>query len=184
MGEKMPEMTKLVPRDFRLVTKTGNELIKTITSTREASDHTGIIKEGLEAAIREYISIIVEKADLNELIDTKDDYKFLAELDVKSMLEKTVTGTTKDPVAEKSSHLIEQSIKNQSVIMKKMETIDRLDQVIKIADFLSKNKLFNSGGQKIGEKGYQRAGKGNQSLCQTGGRLCQQLQGKNYWVGP
>lgn len=128
MSER-PELVKIAQRDFRQVTKAGNELIKTITSTRDASDHTGIIKEGLEAAIREYVSIIVEKADLNELVDSNDDYKFLGQLDVKSIFEQK--STNKDPVVEKSSHLIEQSIKNQSIILKKMEMIERLDQVIR-----------------------------------------------------
>ena len=123
-------MTKLVKRDFRLVTTSGNDLIKSITATRDSEDHPSIIKEGLESTIREYISIIVEKADLNDLVASDEKYQFLGKLDVKSMFEPKKT--QKDPVAEKSRHLIEQSIQNQNSILKKLETLDRLDQVIKV----------------------------------------------------
>ena len=123
----LPEMETLVKRDFRTVTKTGNDLIKTITTTTDSPDHAGIIKEGLEAAVREYISIIVEKSDLNPLVTDDDRYKFLGKLDVKSIFEEKVTKM--DPVAEKSKHLLEASLKDQKLILKKLETIDRLDQV-------------------------------------------------------
>ena len=124
----MPEATKIVPKDFRLVTKSGNELIKVINTTRDAEDHPNIIKEGLETVIREYISIIVEKTNLSDLIDSDEKYKFLTNVDVKSIFEPKKLA--KNPTTEKSQFLIEQSIKNQDKILKKMETIDRLDQVI------------------------------------------------------
>ena len=77
----LPDMDPIQKRDFRLVTKNGNDLIKTITTTKEAEGHPDIIKEGLEATLREYISIIVEKSDLNELVTNDERYKFLGSLD-------------------------------------------------------------------------------------------------------
>ena len=65
----LPEMEQIgAKRDFRTVTKSGNDLVKTILATKESPDHGQIIKEGLETVIKEYISIIVEKTDLNALI--------------------------------------------------------------------------------------------------------------------
>lgn len=126
----LPDMTKTGVRDFRLVTKNGNELIKTINNSRDAPSHPQIIKDGLEAVIREYISIIVEKASLNELVNTDKEYHFLGKLDVKALFENKPTTSGKDPVAEKTGHLIEKSIQNQDSILKKMETLDNLDKVI------------------------------------------------------
>ena len=127
----LPEMTKTGVRDFRLVTKNGNELIKTINNSRDAPSHPQIIKDGLEAVIREYISIIVEKASLNELVNTDENYHFLGKLDVKALFEdQKPSKTGKDPVAEKTGYLIEKSIQNQDTILKKMETLDNLDKVI------------------------------------------------------
>ena len=123
-------MEPLVKRDFRTVTKTGNELIKTITTTIESPDHPEIIKEGLEAAIREYVSIVVEKAELNLKISEEDKYKFLGKLDVKSIFEESATG--RDPVAEKSGHLLETCMKDQKVILQKLEVIGKVEKVRKI----------------------------------------------------
>ena len=127
----LPEMEQIQKRDFRLVTRTGNDLIKTITTTKEAEGHPEIIKEGLEAAVREYISIIVEKSSLNELISNDERYSFLGSLDVKSIFDskKGSNESKKDPAAEKLIHLVEVTTKNQDKILKKLETIDRLDQV-------------------------------------------------------
>ena len=124
--ETLPPMEKLKKRDFKTVTQNGNDLIKTINTTKDAADHPQIIKEGLEAVVREYISIIVEKANLNELINTEEKYKFLGLVDVKSIFE---TETKKNPVSEKIAHQMEKTVTNQASIMKKLEVIDRLDHV-------------------------------------------------------
>ena len=124
----LPEMETIQKRDFRTVTKTGNDLVKTITTTSDVVDHDEIIKEGLEAAIVEYVSIIVEKADLNHLISTEEKYKFLGKLDIKSIFEKP---SERNPVASnKLNHQIEKLISDQKVIMKKMGVLDTLEQVI------------------------------------------------------
>ena len=126
-AKDMPNAEAIQKRDFRLVTKTGNELIKTITTTKDTVGHPEIIKDGLEAAVREYISIIVEKSDLNDLVNTKDEYKFLGSLDVKSIFEEKVG--RKNPTTEKTNHLAQLSVNNQEKILRKLEAIDRLDQV-------------------------------------------------------
>ena len=120
-------------RDFKTVTKTGNELIKTIVTTKDAQGHAEIIKDGLEAAVREYISIIVEKADLNDLVNTDGDYKFLGSLDVKSIFEEKSGG--RNPTTDKTNFLAEKTASNQEKILKKLETFDRLDQVGFLLDY-------------------------------------------------
>lgn len=113
-------------KDFRLITKSGNELIKTIANTRESPDHSQIIKDGLEAVIREYVSVIVEKSDLTGLM--KDEkYKFLSLLDVKSIF--CEPGARKNPVTDKIGFQLEKTMANQVAIMKKLEVFDRLDHV-------------------------------------------------------
>ena len=123
----MPPAEPLVKKDFRLVTKTGNDLIKTITSTRDAVNHPQVIRDGLEAALREYITVVVEKANLSELIDQDDKYNFLALLDVKSIF--LQPETRKDPVTDKIGHQLEKTMANQVTIMKKLDVVDRLESV-------------------------------------------------------
>ena len=132
-GDDMPPATLIKndapnqKRDFRFITKNGNELIKTIVNTRESMDHPQIIKDGLEAVIRDYISVIVEKSDLNNLVQEDEKYKFLSLLDVKSIFGDP--GTRKDPVSEKIGFQMEKTMANQNAIMKKLEVVDRLDHV-------------------------------------------------------
>ena len=135
MAEKaLPEMEQIAgvaKRDFRTVTKTGNELIRTITTTAGAKDHDQIIKEGLEAAIREYISIVVEKSDLNTLVTENESYKFLGKLDIKSIFDPSPTSTTSSTIVnDKLSFQVEKIREDQKAILKKMSSIDQLEKVI------------------------------------------------------
>ena len=129
MAESVPELEVIAKRDFRTVTKTGNELIKTITTTAESPDHDMIIKEGLEAAIREYISIVVEKSNLSDLSLEDEKYKFLSSLDVKSIFEPNTV--KQPPLMEKTQHLVEQMAKDQKQALKKLEVMDQLDKTVK-----------------------------------------------------
>ena len=111
-------------RDFRTVTRSGNELIKTITTTSGAVDHDQIIKEGLESAISEYVAIIVEKA---ELVTTEEKYKFLRKLDFKSIFE--TKPKSNSVVNDKLQHMVDKIWSDQKLILKKMTAIDQLEQV-------------------------------------------------------
>ena len=122
-------------RDFRLITKSGNELIKTITSTKDSLDHAQIIKDGLETVIREYVSVIVEKSDLTDLVQGNETYKFLTLLDVKSIFHEP--GARKDPITDKIGFQLDKTMANQVTIMKKLEVVDRLDHVSNLKGHLS-----------------------------------------------
>ena len=115
------------PRDFKTVTRSGNELVKTITTTHGAADHGQIIKEGLESAILEYVSIIVEKADLTDLAINDEKYKFLMKLDIKSIFEpKQNTGSV---VTDKLQHVVDKIATDQKAMLKKLAAIDQIEQV-------------------------------------------------------
>ena len=131
MSDKSPpEMETIAKRDFRTVTKTGNELIKTIMTTAGAQDHGQIIKEGLEAAIREYISIVVEKADLNPLVSDNENYRFLGQLDIKSIFEPSeASSTTSTVVTDKLQFLVDKIRDDQKFIIKKLGAIDQIEKV-------------------------------------------------------
>lgn len=150
MTDSEPPQMELIPkpdekndppqkRDFRTVTRSGNELIKTITTTSGAADHGQIIKDGLEAAIFEYISIIVEKADLKDLVSTDDKYKFLGKLDIKSIFEPKIK--SKSVVTDKLQHVVDKISADQKTMLKKLAAIDQLEQVIK-SRFIFSNLSF------------------------------------------
>ena len=124
----MPELEIVnAKRDFKTVTKTGNELIKTIQATAEAEDHGQIIKDGLESAIREYISIILERSDTTNKVGQDGRYDFLIKLDIQSIFEEKVMAEA--VASNKLQHLVEQLAKDQKNVLKKIEVMDRLDQV-------------------------------------------------------
>ena len=102
-------------RDFKTVTKTGNELIKTIQATAEAEDHGQIIKDGLESAIREYISIILERSDTTNKVGQDGRYDFLIKLDIQSIFEEKVMAEA--VASNKLQHLVEQLAKDQKNVL-------------------------------------------------------------------
>ena len=124
----LPEMTPIGnKRDFRTITKNGNDLVKTIIATKESPDHGQIIKEGLESTIKEYISIIVEKTDLNELVSEGGKYQFLQKLDIRSIFEPKKS--EKDAAGDKLQFVVDQIANDQKSILKKLGTIDQLEKV-------------------------------------------------------
>ena len=139
MTENPPNLESIgAKRDFKTVTKTGNELIKAIQATHESEDHGQIIKEGLQSAIREYISIILEKAELSDKVGDDKRYDFLQEMDFQSIFEDRQA--VEAVVTQKLHHLVEQSVKDQKSVLKKLDVLDRLDQVSNI-------KILNPTGQ-------------------------------------
>ena len=124
----LPDMEPIgTKRDFRTVTKSGNDLVKTILATKESPEHDQIIKEGLEAVIKEYISIIVEKTDLNVLVTEDAKYKFLQKLDIKSIFESKPA--TKSPTADKLIFVVDKIAEDQKSILKKLGSIDQIEKV-------------------------------------------------------
>ena len=131
MSENQPETEINTKRDFRTVTKTGNDLVKTITANATADDHDQIIKEGLESAIIEYIAVIVEKSDLNNLITENEKYNFLAKLDIKSIFETRTPKKNIDALEEKTQFLVDKIWNDQKLIIKKLGAIDNIEKVLK-----------------------------------------------------
>ena len=68
-------------RTFTTITTTANNLIKKCQKAAE-EDKLAILVQGLEAATREYLSIMLEKLDLTEIITHSPKGKFLYELDL------------------------------------------------------------------------------------------------------
>ena len=124
----LPEMEQIgAKRDFRTVTKSGNDLVKTILATRESPEHDQIIKEGLEAVIKEYISIIVEKTDLNVLVTEDEKYKFLQKLDIRSIFDSKPA--SRSPTADKLNFVVDKIAEDQKSILKKLGAIDQIEKV-------------------------------------------------------
>lgn len=71
-------------RTFTTITTTANNLIKKCQKASE-EDKLATLVEGLEGATREYLSIMMEKLDLAEIIAHSPKGKFLYELDLKKL---------------------------------------------------------------------------------------------------
>lgn len=71
-------------RTFTTITTTANNLIKKCQKAAE-EDKLATLVQGLEAATREYLSIMLEKLDLTEIITHSPKGKFLYELDLKKL---------------------------------------------------------------------------------------------------
>ena len=142
MADMAQETENKEKRDFRTVTKTGNELVKTITANASSEDHGQIIKEGLESAIIEYIAIIVEKSDLGSLIADDEKYKFLQKVDVKSIFEPKTT--EKSVLGEKTQFLVDKIWNDQKVIIKKLGAIDNIEKVRYKYVIITSFKIYNA----------------------------------------
>ena len=83
MTDAEPPQMDLVgqKRTFTTITTTANKLIKKCKSVAE-EDKLATLVTGLEAATREYLSIMLEKLDLAEIIVHSPEGQFLYELDL------------------------------------------------------------------------------------------------------
>ena len=79
--EEPPPAEMLTKRTFTTVTTTGNELIKKCKAAAD-EDKLAIIVHGLEIATKEYISIMLEKLELSEVITHTPKASFLYKLDL------------------------------------------------------------------------------------------------------
>ena len=68
-------------RTFTTITTTANNLIKKVKGVSD-DEKLPVLVEGLEAATKEYLSIMMEKLDLAEILTHTPKAKFLYELDL------------------------------------------------------------------------------------------------------
>ena len=68
-------------RTFTTITTTANYLIKKVKGVSE-DEKLPVLVEGLEAATKEYLSIMLEKLDVAEIMTHSPKAKFLFELDL------------------------------------------------------------------------------------------------------
>jgi len=68
-------------RTFTTITTTANNLIKKVKGVVE-DEKLPVLVEGLEAATKEYLSIMLEKLDVAEIMTHSPKAKFLYELDL------------------------------------------------------------------------------------------------------
>ena len=71
-------------RTFTTITTTANNLIKKVKSAIE-EDKLAVLVNGLEAATKEYMSIMLEKLELTDIIEHSPKGQFLYELDFKTL---------------------------------------------------------------------------------------------------
>ena len=71
-------------RTFTTITTTANKLIKKCKSAAE-EDKLATLVTGLEAATKEYLSIMLEKLDLAEIITHSPEGQFLYELEISKL---------------------------------------------------------------------------------------------------
>ena len=71
-------------RTFTTITTTANKLIKKCKNAVD-EDKLATLVEGLQGATREYLSIMLEKLDLTEILTHSPQGKFLYELDLQSL---------------------------------------------------------------------------------------------------
>ena len=83
MNEKDPPNMEQVGkrRTFTTVTTTANDLIKKCKNALD-EDKLAVLLEGLEEATREYLSIMLEKLEVPEIINHTPKAKALYELDI------------------------------------------------------------------------------------------------------
>ena len=85
MADSDPQaMEQIKKRTFTTITTTANNLIKKVKSAGE-EDKLPILLEGLEAATREYLSIMLEKLELTDIIAHSPKGRFLYALDLKTL---------------------------------------------------------------------------------------------------
>ena len=94
---EVPEMKKLEKRDFRTVTATGTALIKEVKATPD-EEKLAVLIDGLESATKEYISIMLEKAQLEQILTHSPEGSFLYKLDFKGLFESNKSGLEKAQV--------------------------------------------------------------------------------------
>ena len=87
-------------RTFATITATANKLIKRCKNAPD-EEKLAIVVEGLELATKEYLSIMLEKLDLTEIISHSPQAKRLYELDLVSLF------TLEKPEVEKVQVKIE-----------------------------------------------------------------------------
>ena len=79
-----PPMDNIKKRTFTTITTTANNLIKKVKSAGE-EDKLPILLEGLESATREYLSIMLEKLELTDILVHSPKGRFLYALDLKTL---------------------------------------------------------------------------------------------------
>ena len=84
--QETPAMEILSKRSFTTVTATANQLIKRCKSTAD-EQKLEVILEGLEASTKEYLSIMLERLEVADLIDKVPEADALYRLDVKTLFE-------------------------------------------------------------------------------------------------
>ena len=93
MASEPPQVDVLTKRTFTTITTTGNELIKRCRNAID-EDKLPFLVEGLENATKEYLSIMLEKLDLPEILTHSPEGKFLYNLDMKSLFERETEEVT------------------------------------------------------------------------------------------
>ena len=82
MSESEPgKMETIKKRTFTTITTTANNLIKKCKNALD-DDKLPVLVEGLEEATREYLSIMLEKLEVSEIINHAPKAKALYELDI------------------------------------------------------------------------------------------------------
>ena len=71
-------------RTFTTITSTANKLIKKCNGVSD-EDKLPVLVEGLKGATKEYLSIMLEKLDLKDIITHSPKGKFLYELDLQKL---------------------------------------------------------------------------------------------------
>ena len=85
--EPMSKMTSVAPkRSMTTVTNTANTLCKRVTKTAD-EDKFAVILDGLQEATKEYVSIMLEKLELNEILSHTPAASFLYRLDWQTLFE-------------------------------------------------------------------------------------------------
>ena len=84
MADEPPQAEMISKRTFTTVTTTANALIKKVKAAHD-EDKLAILVVGLEAATKEYLSIMLEKLELPEIITHSPKGSFLYKLDLSNL---------------------------------------------------------------------------------------------------
>ena len=84
---EVPNMEALgVKRTMTTCTATANQLIKKCKAVPE-QEKLGVVLQGLEAATREYMSIMLEKLEINDMLEHTPEAAALFKLDFKTLFD-------------------------------------------------------------------------------------------------
>ena len=86
-SEKLPKLTPVSDkqRTFAAVTNLGNNFTAKVRDEEDESEKLALLKQGITNAVKQFVSIACEKAEVNDLVSENPEFKHLQFVDPAAM---------------------------------------------------------------------------------------------------